>query len=56
MTVRFFAPRVAAYVDGFNLYFGVKEARFKRLYWLDVVALAGSLLKPDQRLVATPKY
>jgi hypothetical protein len=45
--------RVAAYVDGFNLYFGLKDAGFKRYYWLDVVALAGSLLKPDQRLVAT---
>lgn len=45
--------RVAAYVDGFNLYFGVKEAGFKRFYWLDVVALARALLKPEQRLVAT---
>lgn len=45
--------RVAAYVDGFNLYFGLKEARLKRLYWLDVVALASELLKPGQRLVAT---
>lgn len=45
--------RVAAYVDGFNLYFGLKEAGFKRLYWLDVVALASNLLKSDQRLVAT---
>ena len=48
-----YVTRVAAYVDGFNLYFGLKEARFKRYYWLDVVALAGSLLKPDQRLVVT---
>lgn len=45
--------RVAAYVDGFNLYFGLKEAGFKRLYWLDVVALARNLLKPEQNLVAT---
>jgi len=45
--------RVAAYVDGFNLYFGLKEAGFKRFYWLDVVALARTLLKPEQRLVAT---
>ena len=45
--------RVAAYVDGFNLYFGLKAAGFKRFYWLDVVALARTLLKPEQRLVAT---
>ena len=45
--------RVAAFVDGFNLYFGMKDAGFKRFYWLDVVALARTLLKPDQRLVAT---
>ena len=45
--------RVAAYVDGFNLYFGLKDAGFKRFYWLDVVALSRTLLKPEQRLVAT---
>lgn len=45
--------RVAAYVDGFNLYFGLKEAGFKRHYWLDVAALARNLLKPDQSLVVT---
>lgn len=45
--------RVAAYIDGFNLYFGLKDAGFKRYYWLDVAALAGNLLKPDQTLVAT---
>jgi uncharacterized LabA/DUF88 family protein len=45
--------RVAAFIDGFNLYFGLKSAGFKRYYWLDVAALAGSLLKPDQKLTAT---
>lgn len=45
--------RVIAYVDGFNLYFGLKNAGFKRLYWLDVAALAGNLLKPGQTLSAT---
>lgn len=45
--------RVIAYVDGFNLYFGLKNAGFKRLYWLDVSALAGNLLKPGQTLAAT---
>lgn len=45
--------RVIAYVDGFNLYFGLKQSGFKRYYWLDVAMLARSLLKPGQQLVAT---
>ena len=45
--------RVAAYIDGFNLYFGLKQVRFKRYYWLDVAALARTLLKPGQQLLAT---
>jgi len=45
--------RVIAYIDGFNLYFGMKQARFKRHFWLDVAALARSLLKPGQQLMAT---
>lgn len=44
--------RVIAYVDGFNLYFGLKDSGFKRYYWLDVVALATNLLKPGQTLAA----
>jgi uncharacterized LabA/DUF88 family protein len=44
--------RVAVYVDGFNLYFGLKEAGFKRYYWLDVAELARNLLKPGQALEA----
>ncbi len=47
--------RVVAYVDGFNLYFGLKEARWRRFYWLDVELLVRSLLKPHQDLVAV-KY
>jgi len=45
--------RVVAYVDGFNLYFGLKHSGFKRYYWLDAAALAASLLKPGQQLVAS---
>jgi uncharacterized LabA/DUF88 family protein len=45
--------RVIAYVDGFNLYFGLKQAGFKRHFWLDVAALAVSLLKRDQQLAGT---
>jgi len=47
--------RVIAYVDGFNLYFGLKEKGWKRYYWLDIMLLAQNLLKPGQYLVST-KY
>jgi hypothetical protein len=45
--------RVIAYVDGFNLYFGLKQSGFRRYYWLDLAMLARHLLKPNQQLVAT---
>jgi uncharacterized LabA/DUF88 family protein len=47
--------RVIAYIDGFNLYFGLKAARWKRFYWLNLQAMAKNLLKQDQELVFT-KY
>ena len=47
--------RVIAYIDGFNLYFGLKSSNYKRYYWLNLQALAQNLLKPNQQLVFT-KY
>lgn len=47
--------RVITYIDGFNLYYGMRAAGFRRYYWLDLVALARNLTKPNQTLVAT-KY
>ena len=47
--------RVIAYVDGFNLYFGLKSKDWKRYYWLDVTKLATNLLKSNQSLQKT-KY
>lgn len=44
--------RVAVYIDGFNLYFGLKHAHFKRYYWLDLHRLAELLLQNDQDLAA----
>lgn len=44
--------RVVTYVDGFNLYFGLRAKRWKKYYWLDLVALARRLLKPGQQLEA----
>jgi hypothetical protein len=34
--------RVIAYVDGFNLYFGLKSKGWQRYFWLNIPALAGS--------------
>lgn len=42
--------RVIVYIDGFNLYNGLKELRGHRYLWLDLQALALALLKPDQVL------
>ena len=47
--------RVVAYIDGFNLYFGLKSAGWKRFYWINLQLLAQNLLKPGQDLVFT-KY
>ena len=44
--------RVVTYIDGFNLYFGLKNSGWRRYYWLDIHLLAQNLLKPDQELVA----
>jgi len=47
--------RVIAYIDGFNLYFGLKSKGWQRYYWLNLKKLAQSLLTKNQNLVAT-KY
>ena len=46
---------VSVYLDGFNLYFGMRDKGWRNLYWLDVGVLAQELLKPHQVLGAT-KY
>jgi len=47
--------RVIVYIDGFNLYFGLKSRNWKRYYWLNLQEMAKNLLSPNQQLVAT-KY
>ena len=47
--------RVIAYIDGFNLYFGLKSKNWKKYLWLNLKALAERLLQPNQNLVFT-KY
>ncbi len=47
--------RVIVYIDGFNLYFGLKTKAWKRYYWLNLQKLALNILKPGQNLIKT-KY
>lgn len=42
--------RVVAYIDGFNLYFGMRDAGFDNFRWLNITKLVSSLLKPHQEL------
>ncbi len=44
--------RVAMYVDGLNLYNGLRDGGLQRYYWLDMRRLAENLLRPGQKLVA----
>ena len=42
--------RVVAYIDGFNLYYGLRDASLRSSRWLDLQGMCTSLLKPGQRL------
>ena len=42
--------RVAVYVDGLNLYYGLKSRGWRRYCWLDLRQLAERLLRPGQQL------
>jgi uncharacterized LabA/DUF88 family protein len=43
--------RVAVFVDGFNLHYGIKSRCGRKLLWLDLQALALSLFRGSQSLV-----
>ena len=43
--------RVIVYVDGFNLYFGMKEAGFDHCKWLYLNLLASNFIKYNQELI-----
>ena len=43
--------RVAVYVDGFNLYYGLRSKGWRRYYWLDLRRLSEQFLRTSQRLV-----
>ena len=42
--------RVIVYIDGFNLYHGMKSCYGRIYHWLDLEALGNTLLRPDQEL------
>jgi uncharacterized LabA/DUF88 family protein len=45
--------RVISYIDGFNLYYGLRSARLRWAYWLDLQKLSAQFLMPGQILVET---
>ncbi|MFZ0454127.1 MAG: NYN domain-containing protein [Ignavibacteriaceae bacterium] len=47
--------RTIVYVDGFNLYFGLRTKGWKRYCWLNLQPLSQNILKSNQTLVCT-KY
>lgn len=47
--------RVVAYIDGFNLYFGICDRLLRQYLWLDVHKLAKKLAFPNQ-IVGVTKY
>lgn len=50
------APKkIGVYIDGFNLYYGMRESGFNRFYWLDVSALARQFITTGEQLAYT-KY
>jgi uncharacterized LabA/DUF88 family protein len=42
--------RVIAYIDGFNLYWGLRERGWRCYYWLNIYLLCQNLLRPPQQL------
>jgi len=42
--------KASVYIDGFNLYYGIKAEGWHRYYWLDIEKLANSFVKPGTEL------
>src|SRR4051794_658747 len=49
----YFMPnsRVIVYIDGFNFYYGLKSANWRKYYWLDIVPFFQKFLKSHQELI-----
>ena len=48
--------RAMIYVDGFNLYYGLKDTGNRRHYWLDILALGSQIIKKQDVSLAGVKY
>ena len=50
--------KVIVYVDGYNFYYGLRNggAKWKRLYWLDIVKFFERMMLPNQELVEVNYY
>lgn len=44
--------RVIVYVDGFNLYFGIRDAGLNNCRWLNIKKLVNTLLRTNQTLIS----
>ena len=47
--------RIGFYIDGYNVYYGLRQKGFRRYYWLDYRALANAFVHPHQ-ILARVKY
>jgi len=43
--------RLVFYIDGFNLYFGLKERGWRKYYWLNLQDMCFKLTRPGQKIV-----
>ncbi len=48
--------RVASFVDGFNVFHGLRSKGFTRFYWLDYRSLVETLIRPPQQLVSVTYF
>jgi len=48
--------KACVYIDGFNLYYGLRSAGWAQYYWLDLEALSRSFLDPETETLARVKY
>ena len=44
--------KIIVYIDGFNLYFGLKDANLEKFKWLNINILVSKLIRPNQEIVA----
>ena len=47
------SKRAIVYIDGFNLYYGLKAKHWKRYYWIDPYKLAGNLIHAGEMMTVS---